>query len=173
MVSARPRFQARHTFAYETAQGDATEEAFFPVVTYIIESAQPLDTPAVAASNFNATVSNTASPSDTPSAGGSFSVNVTASVAAALDAPSAGAVFYATASEVASAQAAAASLLVFGAVVTNSAQALDVVTARYLWEIINDYQASAWAEINNSQSAGWGIINDSQDAGWSTIPTIN
>jgi len=39
-----------------------------------------------------------------------------------------------------------------------SIQASDLITARYLWEIINDYQASSWSTINTYELSDWEVI---------------
>lgn len=53
-----------------------------------------------------------------------------------------------------------------------SARASDVVSCRYLWELINDSQTADWVEINNPQSAGWANVSTTDNASWTLINTI-
>jgi hypothetical protein len=55
---------------------------------------------------------------------------------------------------------------------TESARASDVVSCRYLWELINDSQTADWVEINNPQSPGWGTLSTTDNTSWQLINTI-
>jgi hypothetical protein len=83
-------------------------------------------------------------------------------------------------SETATAADSVLALATFFAIVTDGAAAVDQITARFLWEIINDSQtanwgtidtaqASAWTTISDTQTASWGTISNAQPAGWTTI----
>jgi hypothetical protein len=53
-----------------------------------------------------------------------------------------------------------------------SARASDVVSCRYLWELINDSQTANWVDINNPQSPGWATVSTTDNASWTLINTI-
>jgi hypothetical protein len=59
----------------------------------------------------------------------------------------------------------------FFAIVTDGAVAVDVITARLLWEIINDSQNANWGTISNPQNPGWTTINDAQSTPWNVVKT--
>ena len=60
---------------------------------------------------------------------------------------------------------------VFFATMTDGAVGVDQITARLLWEIINDSQDAGWAQINDVQNPGWGTINNAQATSWSVVKT--
>jgi len=45
------------------------------------------------------------------------------------------------------------------------------VTARFIWELINDTQTANWQNIANTQSASWGNVNTTQSANWTPVET--
>jgi hypothetical protein len=57
----------------------------------------------------------------------------------------------------------------FFAIVTDGAVAVDAMSARLLWEIINDAQTANWGNISNAQPGAWATVNDAQTAAWGTI----
>jgi hypothetical protein len=61
----------------------------------------------------------------------------------------------------------------FNVAVIAAATALDAMTARLLWELIDDSQTANWQNINASQSTTWTNVDTDQDPGWTDIPTIN
>jgi hypothetical protein len=54
---------------------------------------------------------------------------------------------------------------------TDGAVGVDQITARLLWEIINDSQNAGWAQINDVQNPGWSTINNAQPTPWSVVKT--
>jgi hypothetical protein len=60
---------------------------------------------------------------------------------------------------------------VFLATIQEGAGGADVILARFLWEIINDAQATNWATINSAQTVTWAEINTSQSTTWQTVKT--
>lgn len=60
---------------------------------------------------------------------------------------------------------------VFNAQLTVIASAIDELSARPLWEVINDRQAISWQNISNAESAGWGTITNPQNTVWSSVKT--
>jgi hypothetical protein len=115
---------------------------------YISESATGSDS--IAAKFFHATfINESARALDSLNAPGStYNATVSNSVQA-LDTPSAGAIFYAA--------------------VIAYAGITDLVTARYLWELIDDRQTPDWGTIDDTQSAGWVEVNDIQAASWQNV----
>jgi hypothetical protein len=53
-----------------------------------------------------------------------------------------------------------------------SARASDVVSCRYLWELIDDSQTADWVEINNPQSPSWAELSTTDNTSWTLINTI-
>lgn len=59
----------------------------------------------------------------------------------------------------------------YTAQIIESANPLDVVPVRLIWEPIDNNQPTAWGNINNNQSNTWDNINTSETNDWSVIPT--
>jgi hypothetical protein len=93
-------------------------------------------------------------------------------LAAAQDSTTvAASIFNAPVSETALAADSVLALAVFFATITDGAVGVDQITARLLWEIINDSQNANWAQINDVQNPGWGTINNAQTTTWSVVKT--
>ena len=60
---------------------------------------------------------------------------------------------------------------VFNTSVAESVTALDLFSALYLWNLIDDAQNANWALLNASQTPGWSVVDDSQTPNWQNINT--
>lgn len=58
---------------------------------------------------------------------------------------------------------------VFNTAVSENIAALDLFSALYLWNLIDDGQTPNWQNVNNAQSPTWTDVNDSQAPGWTPI----
>lgn len=76
--------------------------------------------------------------------------------------------FNAAVSEQISAIAQFLASVAFIANIQEGAQAADSLLARFLWELVDDYQNANWNSINDSQSISWSLIAG-QSAEWNTI----
>jgi hypothetical protein len=47
----------------------------------------------------------------------------------------------------------------------------DQLTARYLWEPIDDNQDANWQNINDGQTPAWSAISDNQTPSWTPVQT--
>lgn len=61
---------------------------------------------------------------------------------------------------------------VFPGALSENVAAIDASSAAYLWNLVDDSQASNWQNVSNSQASGWGLIDDSQAGGsWTPVTT--
>jgi len=61
---------------------------------------------------------------------------------------------------------------IFNTSIIESLVATDSVTARLLWEPIDDDQTISWANVNSDQSSSWVQVDDSQSPAWTDITTV-
>jgi len=128
----------------------------------------------VAASVFGAIITELAAGSDSVSVSAStFGANIAELATGSDSVTVAASTFNAAIAETATALDAVYGYALFICVVSESATAIDVATARLLWEIINDSQNAGWQTLNTAQSTTWSIINDSVPNTWSDIPTLD
>lgn len=143
-------------------------------ISAISELSTISDAVSVAASIFGAIASEAATGSDSVAVSAStFGTSIAETAAAAdsiLVAPS---TFNAQIAETVAALDQVYALAVFLAVISESSTIIDIVTARLLWELINDSQNAGWQTINTAQSTTWTTINDSVPTTWSDIPTLD
>lgn len=157
----------------ENSQASLQIDAEYIINFNIIEDAQALDELVVAASNFNATVSDSVLPNDEPSVAASNFNATVANLASALDAPSTGVIFIVSTDDSATVQDIVASLPFYRVDINEVTQVFDAVTSSLLWEIINTQQALSWSGINTNQPVTWTEINTQQSVDWKVITTIN
>jgi hypothetical protein len=55
--------------------------------------------------------------------------------------------------------------------IRENVSARDIVSASFLWNLIDDSQTANWQPINNTQGGGWVTINAASNAGWQVINT--
>jgi hypothetical protein len=80
---------------------------------------------------------------------------IVSEVASALDDLGIGGTFNIVVSEVASGQDGISNIGTFNIVITEAATGVDILTARLLWEPIDNQQTANWTDITNSQTPGW------------------
>ena len=91
--------------------------------------------------------------------------------ASALESLGGGSVYNISVTEVASAQDQVSNVGTFNITITEAATGVAILTARLLWEPIDDQQTPDWTTIGTTQSPNWTNINDTQIPGWTDIPT--
>jgi hypothetical protein len=172
----------------ESASGVDAIRANLPVFSSINETASGVDSVS-SVRLFISTATESASGVDTSSAFAAFRCAVV-EASSGVDASSAQASLGGTVSETASgiddatrttvftdALLEAASGLdrvappgsVFNTAVSENIAALDLFSALYLWNLIDDGQTPNWQNVNNAQSPTWTDVNDSQAPGWTPI----
>jgi hypothetical protein len=57
----------------------------------------------------------------------------------------------------------------FAALIQELGIAADSLTARFLWELINDSQTVTWQNIASSSPTAWQTINDADDPNWTPV----
>jgi hypothetical protein len=62
-------------------------------------------------------------------------------------------------------------MVVFITSVSEGITVSDQLTARPLWDQINDSQPANWQNINNAQPSNWQNINDAQPSNWQDVAT--
>ena len=62
--------------------------------------------------------------------------------------------------------------LIFQASILEAAQGQDSAAAAFLWNLINDFEATNWQNINTAETSGWQNVNTAQSNNWQSIPTI-
>ena len=142
--------------------------------TNIVEAAAGSDVVLVAPSTFGAIIDESTTGADSVSVAASVFNAAIAEIGLATDvATVAPSTFNASVSELAVALDRVYAYALFLCVISESSTALDVNTARLLWELINDSQTAGWQTINAAQSTTWATINDSAPNTWSDIPTLD
>jgi hypothetical protein len=125
----------------------------------------------VPVATYNVTMNETATTSETTAAQANFPA-LAAEIGVAQDSTTvAASIFNAPVSETAVAADSILALAVLFATMTDGAVGVDQITARLLWEIINDSQNASWAQINDAQNPGWSTINNAQPTTWSVVKT--
>jgi hypothetical protein len=61
--------------------------------------------------------------------------------------------------------------LLVQASIIEAAQGSDSVTAAFLWNLINDFEAVDWQNVNTSEALDWQNVNTAQTTSWQQIPT--
>ena len=75
-------------------------------------------------------------------------------------------------SETVTAQELIASIAKINAQINEGAIVLDEISARYIWELINNNQLPGWQLIPNDQGSGWIAINTNTGTSWTDIDTF-
>jgi len=92
--------------------------------------------------------------------------------ASGIDAATSTAVFIAALLESASSLDRVAFLgSVFNTAVSENIAALDLFSALYLWNLIDDSQTPNWQNVSNAQSPTWANIDATQTPGWTPTNT--
>ena len=60
----------------------------------------------------------------------------------------------------------------YNVVISETAVAIDAMSARYLWEVIDNGQTGSWVSVATSQTPNWTVIDDGQSPGWIQINTL-
>jgi len=141
------------TFLAGASGSDAFDAGGSTFNASFVDAADALDSVDAAGSTFGATVAETAEGSDS------------------VDAP--GSTYNAAVAETAEATDAFVALVAFVCSLSESADIADQITARLLWEIIDDSQTANWATIDDSQTTTWSNIDDSAPNTWGIIPNTN
>ena len=140
------------------------------VLTGIInEAASALELNA-ATITFSALVSEAASALDSTAAAITFSALIN-EIASALEALGGGSVYNISVTEAASGQDQLSNIGTFNITITEAATGATILTARLLWEPIDDQQTANWITIGTTQSPNWTDITNPQTPGWTDIPT--
>jgi hypothetical protein len=124
----------------------------------------------VSAAVLTGIINEAASAVDSTAAAITFSALIN-EIASALESLGGGSVYNISVTEVASARDQISNIGVFNIAVTEASTGNVVVSARLLWEPIDDQQTPDWTTIGTTQSPNWTNINDTQIPGWTDIPT--
>jgi len=57
----------------------------------------------------------------------------------------------------------------YNIIVPEGVSAQDFINSRYLWELIDNTEASDWGVINDTQTASWSQIDDTQALNWQNV----
>jgi hypothetical protein len=61
---------------------------------------------------------------------------------------------------------------VFSAIIVEFVTLTDVLTARFLWEEVDDSQSITWTPVDDSQAVVWVETDGSQSPDWQDIATL-
>ena len=122
--------------------------------------------------SFGVFFSDTATGADLISATGSFAVSFSDTATGADAFAVAASTFNVGVNELALALDALDTGLLYSVVISETAVAADTMSARYLWEVIDNGQAGSWVSVATSQTPNWTVIDDGQSPGWIQINTL-
>jgi hypothetical protein len=165
------------TYNASISESGVAQDTVAAVATFIasfLAGASGSDAFDAGGSTFNASFVDAADASDSVDAPGStFSATVVDAAEGADEMLVAPSTFGATVVEMAEAADAFVALVAFVCTLSESADIADQITARLLWEIIDDSQTANWGTINDSQTTTWSNIDDSAPNTWGIIPNTN
>lgn len=159
---------------FVTALSDSVDAAdvFAGVQTFVCDTADSSTISDLLAAGvvFGGVFADTATGDDTEAGAVTF-VSNTSDTTSGSDSYAAAADFIASMEDQASAAANFVARVAFIASVLESGTAIDAVTARFLWELIDDSQTVSWQNVDSSESTSWGNVQTAQTAAWGTIDT--
>jgi hypothetical protein len=55
--------------------------------------------------------------------------------------------------------------------IIEAAAAMDLISARFLWEPVDDNQSGSWTPVDDAQGGSWTPVDDAQPPGWTPVVT--